>query len=497
MKRLLFILAILALCSVSLNAQNTLALNGLNEAQFIYRTVADSLNVYFRDAFAFNLGYRNFGFGMKFIAELPKYSTSQSDLMGELDPARLDVAWKEMYVNYEKGAFLIHAGTLEETFGTGLFFRSYEDVEFDQDHRSNGFKLRYDERLRLKALYGAMASSINPNVLDINYGADAEYPLFSYLTLGASAMASRNLTPFNNYSQTDLFGGRASLNMGPLSLYGEYSTRELYRRGNPALKTVNGSAIYATADFNASFFQAGAAYKKYDQFQFRQQDIPLVNHHSETLADNQASGADEEGMQGWLYIYPLDSWTITLDYAEAWNAAKSKEMNDFYASLDWAGNARIFSISWSQIEKTGSDPNALGQEIHYWQKQSYPALKVAFPLGGKPLTLSGEFHIYDKETFDANAGAYHLKSHYEPKLQADFPFRKFSLSVGGQSYWKDMSAMMDSRYWLNAEARIPLFDHSDLVLFAGKEAGGKVCRNGVCRYVAPFSGLRAELSTRF
>lgn len=494
---MLFIFAILALCTLSLPAQNTVSLNGLNEAQFIYRAVEDSLNVYFRDSFAFNIGYRNFSFGMKFIAELPKYSTSQSDLMGELDPARLDLAWKELYVSYAKDAFLIHAGTLEETFGTGLFFRSYEDVEFDLDHRSNGFKLRYDERLRLKAIYGALASSVNSNVLDINYGADAEYPLFDFLTLGASAMAVRNLTAFNNYSQTDLFGGRATLNMGPLSLYGEYSSRELYRRGNPALQAITGSAIYATADYNASFFQAGAAYKKYDQFQYRQQDIPLANHHNETLADNQASGVDEEGAQGWLNIYPSDKWSVVVDYAEAWNKANTKQMNDLYAALEWVDSTKLISISWSQIEKTGSDPNALGQEIHYWQKDAYPSLKVGLSVAGKPLTLSGEFHIIDKESFDANAGAYHQKSHYEPKLQADIPLNKLSLSVGAQSYWKDMDAVMDSRYWLNAEVRVPLLGHSDLVLFAGKEAGGKVCRNGVCRYVAPFSGVRAELSTRF
>jgi hypothetical protein len=56
---------------------------------------------------------------------------------------------------------------------------------------------------------------------------------------------------------------------------------------------------------------------------------------------------------------------------------------------------------------------------------------------------------------------------------------------------------MESNYWPAIELKYPIFNHSDLILFGGKEAGGKVCRNGVCRYVAPFEGLKVELNTRF
>ncbi len=67
-----FLLILILVSFTLLGAQNTLWVNGSNEAQFIYRTVDDSLHTYFKDAFGFNLGYRNFSFGMKFIAELPK-----------------------------------------------------------------------------------------------------------------------------------------------------------------------------------------------------------------------------------------------------------------------------------------------------------------------------------------------------------------------------------------------------------------------------------------
>ncbi len=60
------------------------------------------MHTYFNDTFGFNFGYRNFSFGMKFIAELPKYSTEQTELLDELDASRLELGWQELYASYEE-----------------------------------------------------------------------------------------------------------------------------------------------------------------------------------------------------------------------------------------------------------------------------------------------------------------------------------------------------------------------------------------------------------
>ncbi len=497
MKRIFLLSLMVLLIALPLAAQNTLSLNGLNEAKFTYRAAEDSLKVYFRDSFAFNLAYRNFGFGMKFIAELPKYSTSQSEMIGELAPGNLDLGWKELYVNYQKDAWLIHAGTMEETFGSGMMFRSFEDIEFDRDNRLTGFKLGYDDVLRLKALYGAITSPLNASAQDISYGIDAEYPVLPELTLASTLLSARDLTATNFYSQTDIIGGRAKYSKGILTASAEIGTRHLFHRGSPLLQSVRGFGAYATADVSFDSWQAGIAGKYYDQFQMRLQDLPLANHHSETLADNQASGVDEQGLQGWATWYPLSSVTFNVDYAEAWNAEWTKRMNDLYAALEISRDNDIYILSYSHIEKKGSDPNSLGQRVHYWQREITPAVSAAVTMFRRPVTIAGEFKLVDKDHYIASLADYLLEGHYEPKLQVDVVLPKWSLSVGAQSQWEDFGALMDSRYWLNAEARIPLLGHSDLLLFAGKEAGGKVCRNGVCRYVAPFAGMRAEISTRF
>ncbi len=483
MSRTIILLVLLALSLGLLSAQNTLQVNGLNEAKFIYRTVPDSLNAYFRDSFSFNMGYRNFSFGMKFIAELPKYSTSQSDLLDELSPERLSLGWKELYVSYAKDAYLVHAGTIEETFGNGTVFRSFQDIEFDRDNRVTGFKFGYDDVLRVKALYAGITSPGTTDKLDIVYGMDAEYPVLGELTLGASAVAMRNLTAFNTYSQNDVFGGRLKFQSGVFDLSAEYSQRELYHRGM-GLAPVSGTAMYANTALMFEPVQVGAVYKSYDKFQYLLQDLPLANYHNETLADSQSSGTDEEGFQGWANFSFINNIGIYVDYAEAWSSAQDMKMNDAYGAVEWEKGSLLATVSYSHVEKVN---DALSQ----WQKEVYPGFHLSFPAGKTNMVLAGELKMVTKQSFAVET------SHFEPKLQADISMGKLGLSVAGGSWMEELSAVMESRYWANMEVKYPILDGTELVLFGGKEPGGKVCRNGVCRYVAPFSGLRLELSTRF
>lgn len=128
---------------------------------------------------------------------------------------------------------------------------------------------------------------------------------------------------------------------------------------------------------------------------------------------------------------------------------------------------------------------------------------LSFPAWGYQPTLTGEFKAVAKESVmqsEQNGVSYdqlYESSHYEPKLQLDVALGKLSLALGAQAWWEDFSSIGDGTYWPNLEAKYPILGGTDLVVFVGREAGGKVCRNGVCRYMAPFSGLRVDLNTRF
>ena len=464
-----------------LPAQNVLSISGLNEAEYIYRTAADSLNSYFQDSFGFNLSYRNFNFGMKYIAKLPKYSNEQVELVDELNPGQLEQGWKELYASYTKDAFYIHAGTIEEGFGNGLSFRSYIDTEFEDDNRVDGFLLKYDDDFSFKAMYGAIESPDNPGSLDLAYGADVITPAYAGVRLGASAVGLRTLAA-NAYNQRDVFAGRAQINWSLMEAYAEYASSETYKQ--TGLSTGFGSAIYANADFNFGVLQLGGAYKRYDDFQYRLHDLAMANYHNETLSDAIPTGMDEEGWQARGTLALGDNLSLSGDYAEAWNSPKNKQMNDLYASIDWAKDSTVLGAAYSHIEKVDDAGKA-------WQKETTPAVSLGIPMLGKPIMLKGDFKMVEKQISTTTL------EHYEPKLQADVSFGKLALSLGAQSNWEDFDKLMESRYWAAVEAKYLIASHSDITIFAGKEAGGKVCRNGVCRYVSAFQGVKAELSTRF
>ena len=57
------------------------------------------------------------------VCELPKYQNDQSQLVHHLHAQNLGVGWKELFVAYEKDAWMLRGGTMYETFGS-LVFRS-------------------------------------------------------------------------------------------------------------------------------------------------------------------------------------------------------------------------------------------------------------------------------------------------------------------------------------------------------------------------------------
>ena len=478
-----YTLLLLLLVSITLlSAQNVLFVNGSNEAKFIYRTVEDSLHTYFNDTFGFNLAYRNFGFGMKFIAELPKYSTEQTELLDELDSNRLELGWQELYASYEKDAWKIYTGITEESFGNGIVFRSYKDLEFDIDNRLESFLFSYNDVFKLKAIYGAIENPAINGKYDLAYGTDLQSPNFQGLSLGASAMAFRNLLTTNIYNQRTIFAGRLNYATEYIDLQAETAVSKLYHQ--PGIDTKNGKAIYVNGSYYFGPVTLGGAYKQYDKFQYRLNDLPTANYHNETLSDASATGEDEIGWQVFGTVSFTDGLNFTADYAEAFNSEKIKKMNDAFFALEYSGNSFSLLTSYSHIEKVDESSNS-------WQQDLIPALQTNFTWLKIPVQIQAEYKKVSKQRQEAES------EHYEPKLQTDFTFKKLSLSLCAQSNWEEISEIFDSRYWASAQIKFPLFEHSDIILFGGKEAGGKVCRNGICRYVAPFEGLRVELNTRF
>lgn len=474
------------LVSCGLLFSNELYLNGINETTYIYRTAKDSLNSYFRDAFSFSLGYRDFTLGIKFLAELPKYSNDQNQLLSELNPNKLSVQWTERFLEFERDNLLLHGGTISESFGSGMIFRAWEDTEFDQDLRLDGFLMKYNKGIKLKALYGALPNRNQPAKLDLVYGVDGEKSLTDAIGIGASALTMRTLNALNIYNQQDVFGSRFSLNLPYWDGGVEYAVTSLYNNSgaNHQGTGINAYTNIYLGPLITKSLAIGLGYKHYDKFNYRTQDLKTNTYHNETLSDNLITGIDEEGLQGSLTAGITDNLAYYVNYAEAWNTNKKLRMNDLYTAVEWLWKDRNLLFEYGHIEK-------INDQVNSWQKDLSPAINLSMPVYNYSFSVKAEYEIKEKED------NYAKSTHYEPMLQCDLGRGRWSLSAAAESNWKNVSDAMNSVYWVNAELKYSIFDHTDVTMFAGKEAGGKVCRNGVCRFVAPFKGLKLEATTRF
>ena len=461
--------------------------NGVNETQYVYKVAEDSLNSFFKDKFGFNLYYNNFVFGMKFIAELPKYDNYQS--VKNLNYSDISYEWTERFVSYSNDYMNILAGKFEEVFGTGMVFRGFQDEDFDIDTRLDGFLLSSDiADFHLKTLYGALPDKNNPNKFNIAYGADLEKNINENIMLGASALTYRKIHQLDNlYNHLNILGTKFALTFDLLELYGELAKFEDKKSeiGSPK----DGYAIYSDANFYLGKFTLSGAYKNYRDFDYGINDLPTVNHSGEPLSGTYANGHDEEGIMGEISFIPNFENEIILNYSEGWNSDFSIRQNDIYSKLrhDFSNSSVI--AEYSQTEKVDYNENN-------WEKISTPHLSFDFVMGKVPLLLKWETEIHQKKHRLANDELIEDK-YYEPQVQADFDFNGTGLSLIAAYHYHGWDDLMRNEALLGVELNLEIFNDTNLKFFAGKEKGGKICRNGTCRYQSKFKGIRIELTTSF
>lgn len=482
----LMILGMILLFSGVLFAQSNLIIHGENQAKFIYKAAEDSLKNYFTDEFGFSVNYNEFTFGMSFLSYLPKYDQYQS--IDELNPSDIDWAWDERYLQWKSDPFMIQGGTFEEVFGNGVVLRSWNDKDMDRDKRLDGFLFRYNPgNLGFKALYGAVRKTISEEQLlkkDLVLGLDSEYQLFDYVKLGSSVLQYKSqnpLTSYSDYTHKNIYSFRSSLNQDKYDLNTEYAEIR-YEHNVP--ENYRGHAFFATSNIFIDRFTFSTGYKKYHQFKNSLADLPALNHYDQLLA-NEASVKDEEGAMGEVKFIPNTEHEMTLHYSESWNENFKVRFSNFFADYKYSMESMSILAEFEQIE-------TVNEYAVTWVKESHPTITLDFYQLAMPLTIKTKWKFVNKSHEDNN--------HYlqEPYLQCDVKLHdKLAVSLIGEYEFEGWDNFGKNSAWIGGELKTSISTHTELKLFAGKEKGGKVCRNGVCKYQSAFDGLRLELTTSF
>lgn len=466
------------------------AISGINEAHYVYRSVEGAHNQYFRDKFKFLLQYSNFRFGMSYVGELPKYRKFQP--LNQMDSSDLYSEWEERYLEYNTGDYMVKAGNYDALIGSGMILHAYYNDDLDEDYRLDGFYGRVEkDKWSLQAFHGILPTedeSVDAN--DVVNGADIEISPIQPLTLGFAALSNQEYQGADNYTYSirEVISGRIGYYHDFFELNTEYAESKQYH--NELGGTNYGNAIYSDLNIYAGKFTLTGAYKNYDNFVHRLNELPTVNHSEEPLVDyGYDVGSGEEGYMTVIRFVPDFENEFIINFANGWSKDETIEQIDIYSK--YRHDFEDFSIvaEYSQLENTWQTGN-----VNFWAQEIKPKLSVDFMLADMPALLKAEYKMekhgeYTHEEIET------LK--HEPSLQADLGIKEYAVSVLASYHFWDDGEIDANTPKIGVEVVAPIWSHTELKVFVGSEKGGLVCRNGVCNYQAPFDGARIDLITRF
>ncbi|MCK9328889.1 MAG: DUF6029 family protein [Candidatus Cloacimonetes bacterium] len=485
MKIKYIMITLLSLFISQILLSQNVSINGENNAKFIHRTVTDSLKNYFENELKLRLDYKYFAFGMTFKAELPKYDQYQA--IGELNPNQVSYEWTDRYaqVNYDK--LFLKAGTIEESFGAGIILRSWNDTDLDRDKRLEGAQAKYQlDNYNVSAVYGVLKNDvqdINIHKNDIVAGIDFEMRPLDILTFGASSVQykQKDIITNNQYTHYNLYGSRVNLMTNYFELYTEYT--ELRREHN-LQDNFRGYALYSVNSIYFGDFTLSSGYKRYNRFSYALSDLPTLNHYDELLS-SYAVIDFEEGLLGEIRYIPNMDNQYLISYAESWNKNFTARHSNLFAEYKKNFNTYSLTLDFELLEKKQDD-------LSQWEKEIKPTVYLDFYNFKIPTLTKLSWSYLSEEHFNIE------KQKHTPYLQLDLKLnKKFAVSVFSEYEFTGKDDFGKNSAWIGTELVTSISDHSEIKLFLGKEKGGKVCRNGVCQFQAPFEGLRLSLNTRF
>jgi cytochrome c biogenesis protein CcmG, thiol:disulfide interchange protein DsbE len=463
-------------------------ISGINKLSYVYRTAEDSLHHYLDNEFSFTAHYNRFRFGISYQAELPGYNRFAPDEY--LDSDNIGHEWLDIFGEYSGDKLFVRAGNYEAVFGSGMVIHAYDNTDLDEDTRLDGVQMRVQEdRYMLQGIYGALPNEEYPDHDDIVTGADFSWNLSKAIVMGGSALSYRSFVDGAKYeyNRRDVFDCRLQFITKILELNSEYAESRKYWDINDDLA---GRAFYSNMNLYLGDFRITAAYKDYRNFNERLVELPAVSYSEEPIAeygDWSQPGYDEQGLQGIIFWSPDERNELELNYSEGWASEDDVFMSNFYSSYKHEFSNWGLHLEFSWLERL--DDYA---EEYKWDREIKPRVEADFMIWQKPVLLRLEWLRQRYDYYGAE------KEYSEPLFQCDFGvYKKYSLSILSSLKYKNIDGIQKGSGKLGIELYAPVWEHTDIRLFAGSEKGGNVCRNGVCNYQSPFAGLRLEVTTRF
>ena len=482
MKRAFLIVLIFTFIGI-LSAEG-LSFSGYDKFSFISRDLGEDYKQYFGNELQLQAQYKAFYFGVKYDIFLPKFdrflSIEQVDLEEDL------YEFNEYFIQFESDHLTSTLGIYEAFIGTGIPLNVFYDPDFDEDTRLLGIynELIY-ERWQAQIILGLLENEQDDEEFDRVGAWDFSHDINDMFSMGLSHVKQLTaVADSSDFDDRNVYSARLNFSSDAF----EFSSEGALSYENKVVNNedINGHALYSNFQLYADKFTFTGAYKNYLNFDNRISDLPTANYSSEPLSDSWLPGLDEQGIMGEISYIPNYETEVILNYGEGWSADKEIQQADFYSEFKHEYSSFTLKAEYSHLEQKHDT-----EFITSWKQEITPTISFDYTLGKFPMLVKAE---HQKKTQDEVSGE---SMHYEPKLQVDISYKDYSFSVTTEHEYEDSEDFLKENFWIGAELALMLFHNTDVRFFVGSEKGGKVCRNGVCRYQSEFEGVRLEITTTF
>ncbi|MEO0019607.1 MAG: DUF6029 family protein [candidate division WOR-3 bacterium] len=406
-------------------------------------------------------------------------------------------------IGYNPQELEIRLGRFFTTFGQGLTLSSSSDDDFRHYKSLHGLmgkiNLPFKSEItllgaRLRDVFFQENTYKIMNELDTTdqvLGANLTSRPRKFFAFGSRYVRiNRDVDP-SAKAFTELFGGDVRLDFGPAMIGGEACWRLGTRPGiggrekgfgyliNTGISLAGISFVGQFVDYTRLGFPSGV-------YHYNDPPTPIKSG----VAINR--GVDERG-----FGLQVSGMPLTALYLEA-NLGRLFVHDDTSAGVVEAEAKVRYSLGTNWTFE-GKFNHMLQKNIElgtYQRITDRPSIMINYLFGQHTIALEAEFGWVDERPTDTAKGAHWL--YHEPLISFSYGCgEKWLFTLGWQGVDKDSLKRYDNqKSWPIFETVYNINERNVLRLRIGAEKGGYTCSGGVCRYEAPFRGVKLQLISR-
>ena len=418
-------------------------------------------------------------------------------------------------VAYSPKQLEILYGKFFQTFGKGLALRAYNDDDFRHYKSLHGLRgtahlpLGTDLVLlggRLRDIFFQENSYKIMNASDTTdqvLGADLSGRPVSWTGsewLAGNASMGARYVRVNRSSDptpkafTELLGGNLGTTVGIFDLYGEACWRLGTKPGIGGRD--EGFGYYASGTMALSGFSLLGQVMDYDRIGF-----PVgVYHYNDPPTPILSGVALDRGVDEKGYGFTLSGSPMPQFYFEG-NYGRLFRHDDSSAGvLEWQPKLR-YSLG-SDWTFEGAFNHMLQRNVElgtYQRVTDKPVVHVNYLYGQHTFGLEAEYNLVSETPSEETFSGESPWRYHETAVSVSYGYgAALQFTLG----WQGVDMVLEKRYngersWPILEAVWSITHRNILRVRLGAERGGYTCSGGVCRFEAPFKGVKLQLISRF